>query len=450
MKLYSKILILSLLACVLISCADEFVDTEPTENIPGEQLIVDQASAQSALYGTYSGMQLARVFGGYDVFFTGMYADDFQHRGSFPSFADVNANDPQINNVDLQNYWDEHYSVIYRANNVINTVPTLDFDQTEKSRIIGEAKAIRALIYYYLVKVYGGVPIVMEAYSAPSDIDLNPVARSSVSEVYSFILEDAKYAVDNLGGGNYYSFNKNSARVLKAKIEMELGLYSAARSTIEPLIGTYMLAPTVEDLYTSGSANSQESILALDFSDVDGGNHAFFFYGSSAGGRGEVGPSASLLDAFEENDDRASLFVDTNIGGGISINKYRDPGTGADDVYIFRYADVLLMYAELLAREGDVTASDYINQVRTRADLEPVALTSSNFVDLIAQERRVEFFAEMSDRLFTITRLGIANDIIEAKPNNVFIEERNNLWPIPQQEIERNSLINVEDQNAGY
>ncbi|BDW91872.1 hypothetical protein MACH07_07040 [Flagellimonas marinaquae] len=87
---------------------------------------------------------------------------------------------------------------------------------------------------------------------------------------------------------------------------------------------------------------------------------------------------------------------------------------------------------------------------RTRAGLGDVTINSTNVVDLIAQERFVEFFGECQDRLFTITRLGIADDVISNKANNTYIAERNNLWPIPQQEIERNSEIGTADQNPGY
>lgn len=431
-----------LMSLTIIGCADEFVDTTPTASIPGDQVIVDPASAESALNGLYSGLQSARVFGGYEIFLTGMWADDLAHTGSFPSFAEVRGNDPALNNVDVQNYWDEHYSAIYRANLIINNVPQLDnIDPAQADRIVAEARGIRALLYYTLVKMYGGVPIVTEAYTSSDDIDQNPVARSSVAEVYAFIMDDLNFAVNNLGASSIYKFGLDAATVLKAKIEMELEDYAAAEATLAPIIGKYSLENDYASLFT-GTASTSEAIFAIDFSDVDGGNHAFFFLEA---GRGEVGPSADLLAAFESGDTRINQITSNG-----EIGKYKDAGTGADDSYIFRYADVLLMQAELLARRDDPTASDFINQVRSRAGLGAVTLNSSNVVDLIAQERRVEFFAESTDRFFTITRLGIADQIMQNKPNNVYIPERNNLWPIPQQEIERNSLISISDQNPGY
>ncbi len=441
-----KYLVISL-AVISYGCADDFVDTVPTLELPGETAITDVASAESALIGMYSAMQLIGTFGGDDTFISGLYADELTHTGSFPSFAEMGANDPALNNVEVTGYWDDHYAAIYRANFILNAIgnPEYEISQDSQNRIGGQARAARAILYYKLVKVFGGVPIILDAFTSSTDIDTNPTPRSSVDAVYDLIYSDISTAVDILpeGLGRYF-FNKDAARVLKAKIEMELGDYASAEATLAPVLGAYSLESNYASLFPSGGlvASPAETIFSIDFNETDGSNHAFFFLDA---GRGEVGPSAELSGAFENGDLRANL-----IDGNNDIAKYSDAGAGNDDVYVFRYADVLLMQAELLARRNDPAASDYINMVRTRAGLGNVVLNSTNVVDLIAQERFVEFFGEGQDRLFTITRLGIADDVISNKANNVFIAERNNLWPIPQQEIERNSEIGTEDQNPGY
>ena len=439
---------------LLVGCADEFVETTPTTNLPGESIITDVASAESALIGLYGSLQLGRNYGGYDTFVTSLYADEIAHTGSFPSLAEIVGNDPALNNTDVTSYWNNHYSAIYDANLIIERVadPNVGISEESQDRIIGQALAVRSLLYYKLVKTFGGVPLVINAFTTSSDIDNNPVPRSSVGDVYNQILNDVTSAVSRIPNGlGIYFFNKNAARVLKAKIEMELGRYTVAEATLDPVLSAgYSLEGSYAALFgnpATGSglvASSSETIFAVDFNETDGGNHAFFYLDA---GRGEVGPSATLIAEFEADDTRQDLITADN-----EIGKYGDPGNGSDDAYVFRYADVLLMKAELLARRNDPAASGYINMVRQRAgeDLPEVVLTSANVVDAIAHERFVEFFAESSDRYFTITRLGIADEVIEDKPSNVFIEERNNLFPIPQQEIERNSAIGVEDQNPGY
>lgn len=454
-KILKQVLLSLSLFGILISatsCADNFVETTPTLNLPGETVITDVASAESALIGMYSAMQFGRNYGGYDVFDSGLYSDELTHTGSFPTLAALNANDPIASSGEITNYWNNHYIAIYRANYIISQAanPANEISEAAQARIAGQAIAARALMYYGLVKVYGGVPVTTDAFTDATEIDQNPIPRSSASEVYDFILDDITTAAgmlpDNLG---LYSFNKDAARVLKAKIEMELGNYPAAETTLQPVLaGGYSLETNYQSLFgnvasgTNLTASSSETIFAIDYNEVDGNNHAFFFLES---GRGEVGPSSSLINAFETGDTRINLITPNN-----EIGKYADAGNGSDDAYVFRFADVLLMQAELLARRDDPAASNFINLVRDRAGLDDVVLDSNNVVDLIAQERFVEFFAESSDRLFTITRLGIADDIISNKPNVVYVPERNNLWPIPQQEIERNGAVSLSDQNPGY
>lgn len=444
MKILHKILLIPALL-LFVGCAEDFIDTEPTASLPGETIITDIASAESALNGMYSAMQFTHAYGGYDTFIAGLYADELDHTGSFPSFAEFGVNDPAINNVENTNYWTDHYGVIYRANLIVGATEdeNIELSESARARIAGQARGVRALMYYNLVRRYGGVPLELNAYTSASDISTNPLPRSSESEVYNQIMDDVEFAVANLPGGlGMFVFNQDAATVFKAKLEMEMEMYEEAEVTLEPLIGSYSLEGDYAGLYT-GSASSSETIFAVDFNETDGSNHAFFYL---IAGRGEVAASDNLLAAFEDGDLRTS-----QISASDEITKYKSAGAGNDDAYIFRYADVLLMYAEVLARQDDDSASDYINEVRTRAGLDDVDLDSGNVVELIAQERFVEFYAESSDRLNTITRLGIADDVIQSKSGNVvFVEERNNLWPIPQQEIERNSGISTSDQNPGY
>lgn len=444
MKILHKILLIPALL-LFVGCAEEFVDTTPTASLPGESIITDIASAESALNGMYSAMQFSHAYGGYDTFISGLYADELTHTGSFPSFAEFGVNDPAINNVENTNYWTDHYGVIYRANLIISAAEdeSIGLSEDAKMRIAGQARGVRALMYYNLVRRYGGVPLELNAYTSASDISTDPRPRSSTSEVYNQIMDDVTYAVLNLPAGlSNFVLNQNAATVLKAKLEMQLEMYEEAEATLEPLIGAYSLEADYAGLY-GGSASSSETIFAVDFNETDGSSHAFFYL---IEGRGEVAASDKLLGSFEEGDMRKS-----QISAEDEITKYKSAGSGNDDAYVFRYADVLLMYAEVLARQDDENASDFINEVRSRAGLDDVELDSDNVVDLIAQERFVEFYAESSDRLHTITRLGIADGIIQSKSDNVvFIAERDNLWPIPQQEIERNAGISTGDQNAGY
>ena len=134
------------LAVISYSCADDFIDTTPTLELPGETAITDVASAESALIGMYSAMQFIGNFGGDDAFISGLYADELSHTGSFPSFAEMGANDPALNNVEITGYWNDHYAAIYRANFIINAIanPEYGISQDSQNRIGGQARAARA------------------------------------------------------------------------------------------------------------------------------------------------------------------------------------------------------------------------------------------------------------------------------------------------------------------
>lgn len=448
MKNIKNIFFILFTALIMSSCAEEFIDTEPTTAKDASQIITDIASAESAVNGLYDRFQQAYISGGYNAFMPGLFADELRHSGSFPSFAEYGANDISLNNVNNTSFWTDHYETINAANIIIDKLGEIEIDAQSAARFDAQAKAVRAYLYYNLVKLYGGVPLSIQGNTSASQIDTNPLPRSSESEVYSQIMQDLEDALAGIPtSGSRYFFNENSVRVLKAKVEMEMEMYAQAEETLEPVIGQYTLASSYSGLFT-GDANGQETILAIEFSDFDGSSYAFFYL--SAGGRYEVAPRGPLLAAFEEGDLRTSQILNFGTEDAKQIFKFKDPGSGSDDAYIYRYADALLMYAELLARRDDPTASTYLNMVRERAGLEPIQINSTNVVEVIAQERFVEFYGENTDRLFTLTRLGLADEVLSAKPNSTYIPERNNLWPIPQQEIERNSAISTADQNPGY
>lgn len=448
MKNIKNIFSVLFVSLLLSSCAEEFIDTEPTTAKDASQIITDIASAESAVNGLYDRFQQIYISGGYNAFMPGLYADELRHSGSFPSFAEFGANDVSLNNVNNTSFWTDHYETINAANIIIDKLEEIEIDAESAARFDAQAKAVRAYLYYNLVKLYGGVPLSLDGNTSATQIDSNPLPRSSASEVYSQIMMDLEDALAGISGGSIYFFNENSVRVLKATVEMEMEMYSQAEETIEPVIGAYSLASSYDDLFT-GTANGQEAILAIEFSDFDGSSYAFFYL--QAGGRYEVAPRGTLLAAFEEGDLRTNQILNFGVEDAApQIFKFKDPGSGSDDAYIYRYSHALLIYAELLARRDDPSASTFLNMVRERAGLEPKEINSSNVEEVIAQERFVEFYGENTDRLFTIKRLGLADDVISSKPNSVFIPERDNLWPIPQQEIERNSAISTADQNPGY
>lgn len=447
------------LCFILASCADEFVDTTSLVSIQGvENQIVDGPSANAALLGMYADFQSGSLYDGTTTYFGGLYADAMVHRGSFPTFAQVAGNDPDSENVTLGGMFNAYYNVIFAANNLIASVDaSLDnITQAEVDNIRGQAFGMRALCYLDLVRFFGPVPLDLTNERTAPELDASSgLARSSVADVQSQIISDLTMSISLLGDGNRNTSRMSTAAALalRAKVYMEQENYPLAQDDLEELL-TYGfdLESDVENLYgdaDNGAALSGiETVFGIPFTATDGGSIAFFFQDQPDGGRDEIGIGPALQGAFESSDDRANQLISPS--GIARISKYTQAGTGADDVHVIRYADVLLRLAEIYARQDDPRAVDLINRVRTRSNASPIAdYNSSNVVPVTANERLLEFFAEGGDRYHALKRLGLMDAVVQSK-GAVFVPERMNLFPIPQNEIDNNSALTNADQNPGY
>lgn len=429
-------------------CEDTLLDLENPDQLGTDQFIIDDQTAEQAVMGIYSAFQDTNIGGAVPIQVTGLYADELSHTGSFPTYTEYFVNNvTATGNTNNTNIWESIYAAIFRANSVIYALENLTEGEVSNSvstAAIAEAKALRAYFYFYLVRAYGGVPVpdtlVTQVGSAAGN-----VARSTESEVYAYIQADIDAALGNLNDNGVYRFSNDALRVLKAKVHMELGEYPEAQDALEPLIGSYALLGNYEDLFVPG--DNTEAIFRLNYSTDDSNALAFYFFPSGDGGRRETAPTMSLASSFDDDDTRISMIANPTDASLITLTKYSDVATGTDQPYIYRYADVLLMYAELLARDGDASASDYINEVRSRANLDDVVLTSTNVVDIIAQERLWELYGE-GHRWFDVKRLGLAQEVIESK--GLTYNANRLVWPLPQDEINANESITQADQNPGY
>lgn len=446
-----KKIIYSLTLSLLVfsaGCEDSLLDLSNPSQLGPDQFITNDATAEQAINGIYSAFQNTNVGGAVPLQVLGLYADEFTHTGSFPTYAEYFVNNvTATGNVNNSNIWGSYYAAIFRSNSVIAALEADtegNVSSSVRTAAMAEAKALRAYFYFYLVQSFGGVPIPSEIVTQSGSAAGN-VPRSSEAEVYAYIQADINDALGNLNNNGVFRFSNDALRVLKAKVHMALGEYGPAEDALEPLIGNYSLVDDYADLFATGG--NTEAIFKLNYSPDDSNSLAFYFYPSAEGGRRESAPTQILVNSFETGDERLGLIRDANDPASVILTKYSDTATGTDQPYIYRYADVLLMYAELLARNNDATASDYINDVRERAGLGDVVLTSANVVDVIAQERFVELYGE-GHRWFDAKRLGVAQEVIEGKGLN--FNANRLVLPIPQSEIDANDEITQADQNTGY
>ncbi|HEY7027554.1 MAG TPA: RagB/SusD family nutrient uptake outer membrane protein, partial [Gemmatimonadales bacterium] len=341
-------------------------------------------------------------------------------------------------------------------NTLINVVPgVVAIAQADKDEIVGEALALRALHYHNLVKLFGGVPLVMKQ---PGSIpDANSVVRATSQEVYAQIESDLTQAEQLIGNQKAptNTATVGGAKALLARVYLYEGKYAEALAKADEVIALgYDLDPDYSDLFPEDENDSVEDIWKVTFTDVQY-NYMYYWWSDPQGGGAEVAPTADLVGAYAPNDERLArnvcttseplVCLDTPTAGDTSGAKY--PTTaGAEDIHVIRFAEVLLIKAEALARQNQLAAAvtEY-NKIRVRAGLAPHTLgnqvtTQQDVLDEIDLQRRLEFFAE-GDRWPDLVRTGRWQQVLPGIPSY------QTLYPIPQAEIDvAGGLV----QNPGY
>ncbi len=491
-KLYqisSLILILGLTSC------EGFLDRTPLDQLTDETFYKTVSDANLAVISVYSSMQDIEWHGkGWMI--TEIPSDNTQAGGTDPEFTPIDNFTVVADNPPVANYWAIHYRQVNLANIVMSKVEAMEVEQAEKDPIIAEARFLRAIAYFDLVRIYGGVPLVTEAPEYGQDFLL---ARASVREVYDLIIEDLEFAKDFLplewAGGNIGRATKGAALAYLSKVYLTDREYIKARDAARAVInsGTYRLMDDfAENFELTTSDNNAEAIFQIQYSGCGPwgtGNalQAFFSpwgegitkdrdgWGSQIPTAPIVNnPNTTIVDAFEPDDLRKNVSVMTPGVEYPSINPddggYEYPSGGASasasnikkyvvgsgsnicfmstpqNAHLVRYSDVLLSLAESIAQiDGGITsdpeALGAFNEVRARAGLAPL---SEIDLDLIFHERRVEFAFE-GQRWFDLLRSGKAMETMLLHGKNIAIH--NLLFPIPAGELEINPNL---EQNPGY
>lgn len=379
----------------------------------------------------------------------------------------------------IEEAWDVTYHAIFICNNIIEQIEIteIEIDESLKNRMIAEAKLVRSLAYFNLVRAFGAVPLITEVITPAQAFDY---VRESPDVVYQQIIDDLTLAKSNLPesylGGDVGRVTKYSAAAILAKIHLRRGNMQAAQEELEFIInsGEFSLDANSDGkvntqdyfhIFLPDTKNSEASILEAQYmSGINEANsihqRAFLPYTSSfvhpmiegAISRpfGINTPSVNLAAAFEEGDPRKEITVVpgfTTLSGNFVeypfTLKYFDPNwfNAGQNVEIIRYADILLMYAEVTGNP------DYLNMVRARVDM-PLYGSPGYPSDLyptlelaIAHERRMELAMEFH-RYFDLVRTGRAVEVMQPFVGNVKI-----LWPIPLYAIDVNPNLT---QNPGY
>ena len=496
-------LILSLIGTLAFafSCNDSILDkNNPNEFTPdsfyknGDQIV-------GGVNAVYSSLQSLDLFCREYFFLHDMRGDDVAsgggqletHRGQL-----LTGTHDASNGV-LMQVWRGWYRLIHQANQVIDNAPKATENVTEelKLRVVGEAKFLRALAYFDLVTIWGGVPL-METYAKAIGEDK---PRASVDEVYTLIISDLENAIANLplkseyNASNAGRVNKEAAQNLLARVYMQRGQYNLAEPLLAAIINggafsDWVNIPYIENFREENEFNA-ESLFEVAFTEANGGSSwdasgqgtstEVTFRGQEYGPNAwrNLIPSTSLMEEYEKvadgdpkDDPRYNdnfYFIgdkysnDTKVLENWGWKKYQkiykadneDQRSGIN-MRVMRYTEVLLNMAEVQNALGnDADAIDYLNEVRSREGVEMPPYPTANYAvnspaevfRAIIHERRVELAGEQIRNRDILRWRALGK--LPSEPL-AYYAEKHALAPIPQQEINSNAVLTEADQNPGW
>ncbi|MGI4822027.1 MAG: RagB/SusD family nutrient uptake outer membrane protein [Janthinobacterium lividum] len=492
-RLGAAVLALGLLG----GCTKQYLDLQPTDTVTTQNFYQTQTDAIQAVTASYAqlfqnGMFSYSLWGIGDVmsdnsFLGGGGAADgieFQQLDNFT----IPATNPLTTS-----HWQRAYLGVGACNQVLLHVPGITMDATIKNRCLGEAEFLRALYYFYLVRAFGDIPLVLTP--ATSAAAAATVTRTPTAQVYTQIVTDLNDAITKLPasytGDDLGRATKWSATALLAKVYLTQGNMASAATQARAVIAGSgkTMWPNFGDNFKVENENGQESLFEVQYKNglnsytTDGpGSPVNEFWGArffgspyvvSSGGYGFNIPEKDLVTGYAAGDTRraATLFVPgdkypdgqvqpaTLIGdpNGYNVRKFF-VGTvnvlnwdSPLNVPVLRLSEMYLILAESV---GSTTEGlEAINKVRRRAfglaintPAAAVDLTTAtpNFTAAVVQERRLELAFE-NDRWYDLKRTGTLVSTLKAQGKAV--QAFNNLLPIPQSEINANSNLT---QNPGY
>ena len=378
-------------------------------------------------------------------------------------------------------FFDNHYTLCYdgikRCNIVIDMPSEAPVSGQPRSLMIAQAKFVRALLYFDLVRMYGGVPLWTSA-----SVDKNQIMkpRSTADDVYGVIVQDLRDAAGVLppsweSGSDKGRATSYAAYALLGRVLLQWGRPDEALTALDQVYGKFHLYDDYADIFSPDHKNEEyENIFEVQFKHSgkwgEEGSLQHSYWGprnipgstTAFGGWGGFGPSQYLYDSYDAEDKRKTAFFWTEFAGipqtPPAIKKFWDPKYGNeienDDlnfIYI-RYADVLLMRAEALNAIDDKTDAKYdcLNEVRRRAGLGEITaadnLTKQQFADVLLEERLHELCCEHVRR-FDLIRFGKLAEQVKAA-YDITIRDFHVLYPIPQSAMDANDAIT--ENNPGY
>lgn len=474
---------------LLFAAACNKLEEDPNSIVTASQFYKTQSDAVSAVAAVYSSLNSDAagdfvIYGRNLNLLTGNGSDDQIYSPSNTN-TDVRALGTTTYvpaNDRIKKNWQQHYFGISRANVAIDNIPNIDFDTTTRARLVREAKFIRGLLYFNIVRLWGDAPLVLHD---PTSIDVNAqkIKRSPKDSIYAQIiadLNDATLLPKTYTGADIGRVTSGAAHAILAKVYLTRREWSKAEVELTTVINGgygYALFDSFLDVFQQATKNGKEHIFSVQFGTNLGAKNSVNSLSTCNFGSfnpsvypGDQPSDSNLYKLFASFDTRRDVTFFTQLYNSAtgkyvqfgaarfakfidySISPLTNQNISGINYPVIRYADVLLMQAEVLNEINGPTADAYaaINQVRARAKISELTagLSQAAFRDSLFLERRKEFIQE-GNRWFDLARRGgtYLYDALKLYPEKTGAAVKDTLYPIPQSEIDINNELT---QNPGW
>lgn len=450
-----KIYLLVTLSILCMSCGDDFISKNPPSDLNSEGFYKTETDMDQAVLSAYANLR---------TLYNQTYVRLGEIRSDNTTYSWLSGNPANEKGIDefsspllpennfLASCWDDSYKTILRCNIVIGRIENIEFkSETLKAQYTAEARFLRALIYFYLNRIFGGYGVNGELLGTIkvdreiTQAEAYDMGRVSLLEMYNLIIDDLKYAENHLPE-SYSSIDigrvtKGGATALLGKVYMTMAgyplnkgdeYYKLAIDQFKSVINNsrYSLVPTYKDLFDVSNKNTSESLFEIQYKKGTQGGATGSPWNNNFAPRfsdkevvlvgdkgGENSPTQDMSNAYEIGDPRKFVSMRdgwTNAKTGVWENekyvcKYYDvasSGSDNDNNWIeLRLADIYLLYAEaLIHTNGDKqTAINYVNKIRERARNTPGDPEIILTVNLL-QDYKLSDFSTSNDLLLAIEK----------------------------------------------
>lgn len=473
------------------ACQDRVIDLNPISTLTEANFYLTANDMDQAVIGIYSRYQarLPRDWAVLEMPTDHLHMSSYRHIGGLEA---VNNLDFQPQNDIFRNFWQNSYNGVFRANAVlINLDNPEDYTGSHKDQLEGEAKFMRALFYFDLVRAFGGVPEVTDMLTVG---EAQTTPRASEEQIYALIVADLQDAIEKLpmpGDIANGRASQGAAVALLGKVYVYMEDWNNALEYLDRVSEYgYDLVEDFASLWTLENEDNEEVIFAIKYLQELNGHGLssdfipyFGVEGISGAGFETADLSWSLHKKFQEEDSRKDATISEywRAPGSTEepewrpyISKFAVPHIGRNlsgsglDLPVLRYADILLLKAEALFHlDRPEEALTELNKVRTRAFKDPAyhyelsdVAGADAFMDIIMLERQLELALE-NQRWFDLTRTGrfmTELQVVEwgynptlgtAQQVRLNPQPRFRYFPIPMHEIDQ-ADPGVLVQNEGY